>query len=312
MAPPPYVDAARLSALLPMRDAVDALEATFARDPLPDAPPRSHVALGDGTLLLMPSAATAEGAGVKLVTVNPDNPAHGRPLIQGVYVLFEPGSLAPLVIFDGAAITALRTAAVSGLATRHLALEGRARVAIFGAGAQARAHLEAISAVRPLERVWCISPTQARRDELLALAGRLGIEAAAAEPGAVAEAEIVCTCTTSASPVFDGARLAPGAHVNAVGAFRRDARELDGETVRRGRVVVETRAVALEEAGDLLIPLEQGVIDRGHIVANLSELVRGARVRRDERDVTVFKSVGVAFEDLAVARAAYERLRSPT
>ena len=305
---PPFVDATRLSELLSMRDAVDALEATFRRDVLPDAPPRSHVALDDGVLLLMPATATGEGAGVKLVTVNPDNPARGRPLIQGVYVLFEPGSLTPLVLFDGAAITALRTAAVSGLATRHLALAGARRVVIFGAGAQARAHLRAMSTVRPVERVWCVSPTPARRNELLDLARGLGIAAAAAGPEAVAEAEIVCTCTTSNAPVFDGGKLAAGAHVNAVGAFRPDARELDSETVRRARVVVETRAAALEEAGDLLIPLEQGLIHRSQIAADLCELVRGAHVRRDERDVTVFKSVGVSFEDLAVARAAYERL----
>ena len=305
---PPFVDAARLGELLPMRDAVDTLEAAFGRDVLPEAPPRSHVAIDDGLLLLMPAAASGEGAGVKLVTVNPDNPARGRPLIQGVYVLFEPGSLAPLVLFDGAAITALRTAAVSGLATRHLALASACRVMIFGAGAQARSHLDAMSMVRPVEQVWCVSPTPPRRDELLELARGFGIHAAAAEPDAVAEAEIVCTCTTSSAPVFDGARLSAGAHVNAVGAFRRDARELDGEAIRRARVVVETRAAALEEGGDLLIPLEQGVIDRSHIVADLCELVRGARVRQDERDVTVFKSVGVSFEDLAVARAAYERL----
>jgi len=142
----------------------------------------------------------------------------------------------------------------------------------------------------------------------LAERGRsLGLVAEVGDPDAVAEADIVCTCTTSAEPVFDGSLLSAGAHVNAVGSYRPDMRELDETTIRRGRLVVETREVALEEAGDLLMPIGAGVIAADDL-AELSDVVRGARVRRGPEDVTVFKSVGIAFEDLVVARAAFDRL----
>jgi ornithine cyclodeaminase/alanine dehydrogenase-like protein (mu-crystallin family) len=127
-----------------------------------------------------------------------------------------------------------------------------------------------------------------------------------AGPEAVAEADVVCTCTTSERPVFDGALLAPGTHVNAVGAYRPDMRELDDHAVARARVVVETREAALAEAGDLVIPLRAGRIRADLVVADLGELVRGAAVRRGPEDVTVFKSVGIAPEDLVVARAALD------
>ena len=119
----------------------------------------------------------------------------------------------------------------------------------------------------------------------------------------MAEADLVCTCTTSSAPLFDGTLLAPGVHVNAVGTHLPDARELDTATIHRGRVVVETRAVALAEAGELVIPIAEGAIDADHVAADLAETVRGAEVRRSPEDVTVFKSVGMAFEDLVVARA---------
>jgi ornithine cyclodeaminase len=130
-----------------------------------------------------------------------------------------------------------------------------------------------------------------------------GLTARRGEPEAVAQADLVCTCTTSETPLFHGSMLAPGAHVNAIGSFRPETREVDPETVRRSRVVVETREAALAEAGDLLLPIEEGVVQAGHIVADLGEVVRGASVRRSPEDITLFKSVGIAFEDLVVARA---------
>jgi ornithine cyclodeaminase/alanine dehydrogenase-like protein (mu-crystallin family) len=179
---------------------------------------------------------------------------------------------------------------------------------VFGAGVQASTHLESMRAERPIEKVWVVSRTEERARQLAARAEEAGLVADVADPAAVAEADLVCTCTTSAEPLFEGSRLRAGAHVNAVGSYRPDTRELDTETVRRGRVVVETRGAALAEAGDLLIPIEEGAITEADVAADLSEVVRGARVRTGPDDVTVFKSVGVAFEDLAVARAAYDRM----
>jgi ornithine cyclodeaminase len=305
----PFVDAARLTELLPMTAAVDALEAAFGSGALPEAPLRSHVETPAGTLLSMP-ATGPEGAGVKLVTVTPANPERGLPLIQGLYVLFGSETQEPEAVIDGAALTALRTGAVSGLATRHLARADATLLVIFGAGVQARAHLEAMRAVRPVERVTVVSRTAARAETLADLARAMGLEAAAGGPDAIEDADLVCTCTTSPSPVFDGRLLPNGAHVNAVGAYTPDTRELDDATIRRAAVVVETREAAMAEAGDVVIPLRAGVVDASHVVADLAEVVRGARVRRSPDDVTVFKSVGVGFEDLAIARAAVDRLRS--
>lgn len=297
------IDAAALARLVPMDAAIAALERAFRGERLPDAFQRTHLPIQGGDLLLMP-AAGADGAGVKLVTINPSNPARGLPLIHGLYVLFAPDTLAPVAVIDGAALTGLRTAAVSALATHYLAVPDAARLVIFGAGTQAWAHLDAMRAVRPITSVRVVSRTRAAAERLAAHVRGLGLDAEVAGPRAVAEADVVCACTTSATPLFDGALLKAGAHINAIGAYMPDTRELDDVAVRRGRLVVETRAAVLAEAGDVIIPLRAGVIAPEDIVADLSELVRGAAVRRSPDDVTIFKSVGVAFEDLVVAAAA--------
>jgi ornithine cyclodeaminase/alanine dehydrogenase-like protein (mu-crystallin family) len=301
-----FLDGDEVWRRLPMPAAIDALEAAF-RDGDPSATPlRSHVETPGGTLLLMPAVGDA-GVGVKLVTLTDANPAAGLPLINAVYALFDPVTQAPALLVDGAALTALRTAAVSGLATRHLARADSARLVIFGAGVQAAAHLEAMAAVRPITHLTVVTRTPARAGALLARATALGLDASVGDPHAVSGADIVCTCTTAVDPLFDGEALAAGAHVNAVGAYRPQTREVDTATVRRARVVVETRAAALEEAGDLLIPIGEGAIGLGHVLADLQEVVRGAEVRSGPPDVTFFASVGLAFEDLAVAGALATR-----
>jgi ornithine cyclodeaminase/alanine dehydrogenase-like protein (mu-crystallin family) len=304
---PAFIDAAQLTQLLPMAAAVDALEAAFSADELPEVPQRSHLSIRDADLLIMPAAGEL-GAGVKIVTVNPANSARGLPLIHGMYVLFAPGTLKTVGMIDGAAITGLRTAAVSGLATRWLARDDARTLVIYGAGTQGRAHLDAMRAVRPIEEVRVVSRTVGAAEELADAARASGLEAAVGGPDAVASADIVCTCTTSSTPVFDGSRVKEGTHINAVGAYRPDARELDDHVVSQARIVVETRDAALSEAGDLLLPIQAGVFGRDDVVADLSEVVSGAPVRRGPDDITVFKSVGVAFEDLVVARAAFDRL----
>jgi ornithine cyclodeaminase/alanine dehydrogenase-like protein (mu-crystallin family) len=303
----PFVDAEMLARALPMTAAIDALEAAFGAERLPEAPMRTHVETGAGTALLMPAFGD-QGVGVKLVTLTPSNPERGLPFIHAVYALFEPKTQAPVALLDGAALTALRTAAVSGLATRYLARTDASRLAIFGAGVQARSHLRAMLAVRSIDDTVVVSRTPERATALAREASEAGVDARVGAPGDLGDRDLVCTCTTSATPVFDGWLLAPGTHVNAVGAYRPDLRELDTETIERARVVVETREAAMEEAGDLLIAIKEGAIGEDHIVADLTEVVRGVRVRRSDQDVTVFKSVGVAFEDLVVARAAVDGL----
>jgi ornithine cyclodeaminase len=301
-----FIAADRLRALLPMPDAIAALETAFGAA-ASGGPPRSHIALPAGDLLLMPAYGPA-GAGVKLVTVAPDNPARGLPLIHGLYLLFDAGTLAPVAVIDGAAMTGLRTAAVSGLATRHLARTDAARLVVFGAGTQARTHVAAMRAVRPIAEVTVVSRTAASAAALIEALRADGLDARLGTPAAVHNADLVCTCTTSTTPVFRGDLLPDGAHVNAIGAYRPDARELDTTTMRRARVVVEQRDAALAEAGDLVLAIAEGALTPDAIVADLAEVVTGVAVRRSDDDVTVFKSVGLAMEDLAVAVAAVSRL----
>jgi len=300
------LDAEGLRRVLPMAGAIDALEAAFRdEDPARSAPLRSSVATPAGTLLLMP-AAGERGVGVKLVTLSEFNPQRGLPFIHAAYVLFDRETQRPEAMIDGTELTALRTAALSGLATRKLARAAPRRLVIFGAGVQAFAHLEAMAAVAPVEEVVIVSRTPDAAATLAERADGMGIRASVGEPSAVARADVVCTCTTSRVSLFDGRLLAEGVHINAVGSYLPDQRELDTETVRRAKVVVETREVALAEAGDLLIPIREGAIGPEHIVADLAEVVRGAAVRTADEDVTVFESVGMAFEDLVVARAALD------
>jgi ornithine cyclodeaminase len=301
------IDAVGLQRALPMEAAIDALEAAFRAPRLPASPLRTHVEAGEADLLMMP-AVGEPGIGIKLVTVNPSNPDRGLPLIHAVYVLFGGRSTEPRAVIDGAALTSLRTAAVSGLATRHLANPEAERLVIFGAGVQGHSHLQAMRAVRPIWLVTVVSRSPERAAELVDRARALDMEASVGGPEAVTKADIVCTCTTSAEPLFDGALLKPGAHVNAVGSYQPHTRELDDAAMSRARIVVETREAALAEAGDLLIPLEAGVMGPSAIVADLAQVVRGAAVRTSPDDITIFKSVGVAFEDLVVAKAALDRI----
>jgi ornithine cyclodeaminase len=296
------IGAEELRARLPMGAAVEALEEAFRTLDPTGGPLRTHVDTPHGSLLLMPAFGEA-GVGVKLVSLTPANPERGLPFIDASYVLFDAETQALDAVLDGSALTALRTGAVSGLATRFLSPQEAQRLVVFGAGVQARSHLEAMCAVRPVTDLVVVSRSRGAAEDLVQEGLGRGLTARLGEPEAVREADLVCTCTTAEEPLFDGSWLPAGVHVNAVGSYRPETRELDTESVRRARVVVETREVALAEAGELLIPIREGVIGPDHIAADLGETVRGADVRRSSDDVTLFKSVGMAFEDLVVARA---------
>jgi ornithine cyclodeaminase len=302
------VDGEELRSALSMTAAIDALEAAFgSEDPASAGPVRSSVDTPGGALLLMP-ARGPRGVGVKIVTLTDANPAAGLPLVQAAYVLFDAETQEPEAVLDGTELTALRTGAVSGLATRYLARPEARRLVVFGAGTQASSHLEAMMAVRPVEDVVVVSRGAARAEAFVERARASGLAARLGTQEDVTEADLVCTCTTSSTPVVAGALVPEGVHINAVGAYLPDARELDTDAVRRARTVVETREVAFEEAGDLLVPIAEGAIDASHVVADLAAVVRGAPVRRSAQDVTLFKGVGMAFEDLVVARAALDAI----
>jgi ornithine cyclodeaminase len=296
-----WLDGDGLRAALPITAAVEALRSAFAAPALPQSPPRAIMEVGSGVLHSMPAAGPVD-AGVKLVGFQPENRGRGIPVIHGLYVLFDAERLVPRAVIDGAALTTLRTPAVSALATDLLARRDARHLVVFGAGVQARAHVAAMRAVRPIDRVTIVSRSSAGRELADELA--VDVDAGVGRPENVAGADIVCTCTTSATPVFRGELLADGAHVNAIGAFTPAMREVDEALVARAAVTVDDREAALAEAGDLLIPIRAGAFSPDDIVADLAMLAKGADVRVADRDVTLFKSVGTGVQDLIVAAAA--------
>lgn len=248
--------------------------------------------------------------GAKVITVFPGNHGTQYDSHQGAVLLFDPeiGNLA--AVLDATAITTTRTAAVSAVATRLLARDDASTLAIVGSGVQARAHLEAMCCVRPITtlRVWSRNASHA--ESLVGVARTLGLDASASSScaDAVRDADIVCTTTSARSPVLEGRWLSPGTHVNAIGASQASARELDSEVVIRSRLYVDRRESALKEPGDILVPLGDGDIGPDHIVGEIGELLIGrASGRRTPDEITLFKSLGLAVEDLASARHVYER-----
>ena len=257
-----------------------------------------------GHLLTMPAWHRGKALGVKLVTVFPGNATRGLGAVSSLYVLFDGETGQPRALIDGEALTNRRTAAASALAARYLARPDSRTLLIVGTGHVA-AHLPmAHRAVRPIERVmvWGRTPEHA-----LSLADRLageGFDAAAIAdlPAAIAQADIISCATTSSVPLVVGAQLRPGTHLDLVGAFTPQMRESDDEAVRRSRVFVDTYAGALAEAGDLLQPIAAGQWQASEVCADLHELTSGAKAgRATEAEITLFKSVGAAIEDLAAA-----------
>jgi ornithine cyclodeaminase len=290
-------------AALPWPRLANALAQAFAEGA--EVPVRHAHALGGGdTLLLMP-AWTAHSLGTKLVTVMPGNAARGVGTVQALYLLFDRSTGEPRALLDGEALTVRRTAAASALAARYLARDDARTLLVVGAGRLAPWMARAHTALRPgLERVLLWARDAAARDARAAALRSEGLPVQAVDDleAAVREADIVCCATTSTTPLVKGVWLRPGAHVDLVGGFRPDMREVDDDAVARSRVVVDTLAGALAEAGDLLQPLQRGVIAREHVLGELADLARGTLRGRDSSDdVTLFKSVGTALEDLAAA-----------
>ena len=294
-----------------MRDALKALSRGDAVLPL-----RSKMFLPDqsGLLGLMPGyLGDPRSFGLKVVAVMPGN--HGTPYDshQGVVMLFGVEHGEPLAILDASAITAIRTAAASAAATDVLARSDAGDLALIGSGVQARTHLAAMKAVRPLRRVRVWSRNRANAERFAseeAKAAGVPIEVAETAEAAVKGADLVCTTTSSREPVLQGAWLAAGAHVNAVGACFPNAREVDTEAVRRARLYTDCRESCLKEAGDFIIPRNEGAIDDGHLVGEVGDVFLG-RIpgRRSPNEITLYESLGVAVEDLAAAHAIHRRAR---
>ncbi len=275
--------------------------------PVPDA---------EGDALFMPAHVPAMNAlGLKIVSVFTANPARGLPVIHALVCLIDTETGQPAAIMDGTYLTALRTGAVSGAATDLLARPDSRVLVAIGAGAQGATQIAAVCAVRPIERIIGVDPSEEARERLRATLTRDWPDVVdrletTGDAGVVREADVICTATTSRTPVFDDRDIRPGTHINAVGAFTPEMQELPAATVVRATVTVDAVDAALAEAGDLIVPLREKLVGREHFNRELGQVVVGmipGRMRDDE--VTLFKSVGNAVQDVVVARRAVDLAR---
>jgi ornithine cyclodeaminase/alanine dehydrogenase-like protein (mu-crystallin family) len=317
------LSAADLDRIFTFPDLIEALRRAFQAGAV--TPLRQHHTIelpgeAAATLLVMPAwddflaAGTADGGhiGVKIVAVHPGNAARGLPSVQGAYLLMA-GTGEPAALIDGKALTLWRTAAASALAASYLAREDADRLVMVGAGALAPYLIRAHASIRPLAEVlvWNRNAAGAERLASTLQHEAFAIRAAADIEAAVRSADIVSSATLSNVPLVRGAWLKPGVHLDLVGAFTPEMRECDDQAVARARIYVDTRAGALKEGGDLVQAIRAGALAAGDVAGDLSELCRGeAAGRRSREEITLFKSVGTAIEDLAAARLAFEASRT--
>lgn len=304
------INAAAVRKLLPMSECIDAMEPAMiaATTGAISMPPRLVAPLIDesGLLVLMPGSSTELDAfGAKVINLIPDNPSRGLPAIQGFIALFDYATGAPVAIIDGAEVTAIRTAAASGLATRLLARADARTCGIFGNGVQAVTHIDAMRAVRPVDEiiVWGRNPDKVR-DFAREQAKRTGIDVrATADPAQAGACDLVCTTTTSPEPVLAGEWVKPGAHVNLVGAHSLATRECDTALVVKSSVYVDLMESVRNEGGDIMIPVTEGAIDETHIIGELGELLQGKITgRQDKGQITLYQSHGINAQDMFAAK----------
>lgn len=303
-----------------MREAIEVVKSAFAQLAAGEAvvPDRLAVRVEphNGTSLFMPAyVRKSDQLGAKVVSVYPDNLAAGLPTILALMLVIDASTGAPIAIMDGSVLTALRTGAASGAATDLLARRDSHVVAIIGSGAQGRTQLEAVCAVREITEARAYDTRPDALERFVREMGGSGpgvpkhIIAAASASEAVRGADIICTATTSYTPVFSDDQLSPGTHINAVGAFAEGMQEIPEQTIVRSKLVVDSLASCLgDRVGDLLIPLEKGLLRREDIHGELGDLVRASRAgRTSASEITVFKTVGNAVEDVSVAHAILAR-----
>lgn len=301
--------------VLRMADCMEVVEQAFAELASGSAvlPLRTAIKPPDGLSLYMPAYLGSIGVlACKVVTVYKNNPGkHNLPTTIGTVLLQDPATGKVTCIMDGGYLTAIRTGAASGVATKYLARNAAGMVAgIFGAGVQARAQLWAVVEARNLSKAYVYDLSEdAAKSYAAEMSGRLNLEilrAGSAEE-ILEKADIICTATSSPTPLFDGSRVREGTHINGIGSHTPNARELDTTVVRRSKVYADSYEACLQEAGDIMIPIDEGAIDKSHMVAELGEIITGAKPpRTDDRDITLFKSNGLAIQDAATAGLVYD------
>ncbi len=305
--------------LVSMPDAIELMKVAFRELSAgrAESPLRSSVPVdGGAVMLLMPAYVPAEGAlGFKMVSVFEGNRDKGLPTISAMVCLVDEATGEPAAIMNGAYLTALRTGAVSGAATDLLARPDSTHLVVIGAGAQGVTQAAAVAAVRPIERITVVdmneSSFQRYRDAITQdwpdLADRIETTT---DASVVRDADVICTSTTSRTPVFADSDVQPGTHINAIGAFTPEMQELPPELVTRATIVVDQVHAVLEEAGDFIKPIEAGLLDRERVNRELGQLVAGeVPGRTSDDEVTLFKTVGNAVQDVTVARRAVTRAR---
>jgi len=309
---------ADLKRALPMPEAIEAVKDAYLQLSTGQAavPLRTPLDITpyEGLTLFMPAhLIRSDELGLKVVSVFPHNPSRGLPMIHALVALFDAATGRPQAVMDGTYLTALRTGAASGAATGLLARKDAQVAAIFGAGVQGRTQLEAICHVRDVVKVKVYDLVPQKAEEYAAEMRERGhpipkdITAAGFPREAVEGSDIICTATTSTSPVFADEDLEQGVHINGIGSYTPGMQEIDEQTVQRAKVVVDFREACWAEAGDLIIPLEKGQIDREHIHSELGEIIAGAKPGRITPDeITFFKSVGTAVQDVATASRALQ------
>lgn len=318
------LNAADVWRALPMSDAISAMREAFTalHERRATVPSRIHLPClrHDGVSLIMPSLINADDVqsevlAVKVASVFEQNPAFGLARIQSAVIVLDPETGCPIALLEGASLTAIRTAAASGLATDLLARPRSSTLAVFGAGVQARTHIMAMSEVRPIRKISIfsrdVSKAQTLVDELQSTCcGALDIVLAKSPSQALDQSDMICATTSSRDPVFQSSHVPPGVHINAIGSYKPTASEIPAKTIASARVYVDSREAAWSEAGDLIQPFEAGLIDRDHVVAELGELISNPTLGRQvESDITVFKSVGIAVQDAVAARFAISNAR---
>jgi ornithine cyclodeaminase/alanine dehydrogenase len=299
-----------------MKEAIDSVEKAFREHGLGtvDMPTRPviRVSKHKGTVLFMPALIDGMGAlGVKVVSVYSDNPSkYNLPTTQGIVLLNDPRTGAVLAIMDGTFLTALRTGAASGVATKYLARKDARTVGLIGAGVQGRTQIAGICEVRAIEKVKAYDIIPDRCSSFCKeIRKELQVDAAPVTSPelAVKGSDVVATSSTSKTPVLNGEWLDQGTHVNAIGSHTPDARELDATAIKRAKVIVDSRDAALKEAGDIIIPITEGIISSDHIYAELGEIITGKKAGRESAsEITIFKSQGLAIQDVSTAGKVYE------
>jgi ornithine cyclodeaminase/alanine dehydrogenase-like protein (mu-crystallin family) len=314
--------AADVRIALPMNEAIEAMKKGYAsfsngsavvplrtRLPIPN-----HQALS----LFMPAYVNSQDGdalAIKVVSLFPTNPVRGLDYIQAAVLVFDPETGRAIALLEGSSLTAIRTGAAGGAAIDLLARKDSKVAAIFGAGAQARTQLEAACTARSIETVFIYARNAKKAEALAAEMKSKGfvtqdIRVAQNPKEAIEQADVICTATTSSTPVFDDQDVKPGTHISAVGSYTPEMQEVPAETLQRAKIFVDSRSGSLEEAGDLIQPIRAGLFDESHICGELGEVVLGQlRGRESDEEITYFKSVGIAVQDAMAAQVALANAR---